>query len=278
MRERIDTVFRRLAEENRRGFVAYITAGDPTMARTVENVLALAEAGADIVELGVPFSDPLADGRVNAESAGRALRAGATFSRVLGVVRAARRSSDVPIVLYSYLNPLLARGFAATVRRAAAAGVDGLLILDMTVEESPGFAPAMRAAGIAPILLVTPTSTDDRMKRIAAAAGGFLYCVSRTGVTGARREISADAGGVIARMRRHTRLPLALGFGISSPAQAAAAAGLADAVVVGSALVDRLHRAGADPKARRTVFAWACRMARAAHGAGGRRHAAHSRP
>lgn len=277
MRDRIGRVFRRLDQENRRGFVAYITAGDPTMARTVENVLALAEAGTDIVELGVPFSDPLADGRVNAESAGRALRGGATLAHVLDGVRAVRRRSDVPIVLYSYLNPLLARGFEATIRRAAAAGVDGILILDMTVEESPAFAPAMRAAGIAPILLVTPTSTADRMARIAGAAGGFIYCVSRTGVTGARRDISSDAGGVIARMRRHTRLPLALGFGISSPTQAAAAAALADAVVVGSALVDRLHKAGADAKARRAVFAWAGRMARAAHTAGRGPHAAHPR-
>lgn len=278
MGDRIGNVFRDLAERKRRGFIAYITAGDPTLDRTVENVLALAEAGTDIVELGVPFSDPLADGRVNAESAGRALRGGATLARVLDGVRAVRRRSDVPIVLYSYLNPLLAHGFEATARRMAHAGVDGALILDMAVEESPAFVPALRAAGIAPILLVTPTSTDDRMDSIAAVAGGFVYCVSRTGVTGARKDISSDAEAVIVRMRRHTRLPLALGFGISSPAQAAAAAGIADAVVVGSALVARLHKAGADSQARRTVFAWAGRMARAAHGAGGGTYAAHPRP
>jgi tryptophan synthase alpha chain len=269
MSERIDTVFRTLAEKRRRGFIAYITAGDPTVDRTVEDVLSLAAAGTDIVELGVPFSDPLADGRVNAESAGRALRGGATLARVLDGVRKVRRSSGIPIVLYSYLNPLLARGFERTIRRIAGAGVDGVLILDMAVEEAPAFVPAMRAAGVAPILLVTPTSTADRMRRIAAEAAGFVYCVSRTGVTGARKDISSDAGDVIARMRRHTRLPLALGFGISTPAQSAAAAKAADAVVVGSALVDRLHAAGTDTKARNAVFSWVARMARAAHAAGG---------
>ncbi|MBM4155024.1 MAG: tryptophan synthase subunit alpha [Lentisphaerae bacterium] len=268
MSERIDAVFRQLAKDGRKGFIAYITAGDPTVERTVEDVLRLAAAGTDLVELGVPFSDPLADGRVNVESAGRALKGGATLARVLDGVRAVRRRSGVPIVLYSYLNPLLARGFEATVRRIAAAGVDGVLILDMAVEEAPSFAPAMRAAGVAPILLVTPTSTAARMKRIAAEAAGFVYCVSRTGVTGARKDLSTDAGDVLARMRRATRLPLALGFGISTPGQAAAAAAAADAVVVGSALVDRLHGAGGDAKARAAVFAWVARMARAAHGAG----------
>ncbi len=269
MSERIDTVFRGLAERHQRGFIAYITAGDPTLDRTVDNVLALAAAGTDIVELGVPFSDPLADGRVNAESAGRALKAGATLPRILNAVREVRKRCQVPIVLYSYLNPLLARGFEATIRRIAAAGVDGVLILDMAVEEAPSFAPAIRACGIAPILLVTPTSTPDRMKHIASEAAGFIYCVSRTGVTGVRKDISSDAGDVISRMRRATRLPLALGFGISTPAQSAAAASVADAVVVGSALVDRLHKAGDDAKARKAVFAWVARMTRAAHGAGG---------
>lgn len=275
MSDRLRATFERLHREDRPALIAYLTAGDPSIPKTVERVASLVSAGVDIVELGVPFSDPLADGRVNVEAADRALRGGVRLRDVLDGVRAIRSHRDDPIVLYSYLNPLLARGFDANVRRMARAGVDGVLILDLPVEESGPFLPALERAGVAPIFLVTPTSTAERMRRIAAAARGFVYCVSRTGVTGARRTLSPDAAAVLRRMRRYTRLPLALGFGISTPAMARTAARLADAVVVGSALVERLHRSEGRAAERATVMAWVRRMAAAVHGA--RHDGPHSR-
>ncbi len=277
MSARIAATFDRLAADRRRGFIAYLTAGDPTMQATVERVAQLFDAGADLVELGLPFSDPLADGRVNAESAARALAAGVRLDDVVEGVRAIRRFSDAPLVIYSYLNPLLAPGFERSVGRLASAGVDGLLVLDLPVEEAGEFLPALRSHAIAPIFLVTPTSTDERMRRIAACADGFVYCVSRTGVTGVRNELAPDATQVVRRMRRHTRLPLALGFGISTPEMVRAAAGLADAVVVGSGLVDRLHRSEGSPREREAVWAWVRSMASAAHASGGARHGSHAR-
>lgn len=273
MIQRIHDTFARLRAAKTKGLITYLTAGDPSMPRTIEDVLALVDAGVDLIELGVPFSDPLADGRVNAESAHRALKGGITMSKILSGIRTLRRRCDVPIVLYSYMNPVLAGGFEPTVNAMAASGVDGLLILDMPPEEGGEFIPALRTAGVAPILLVTPTSPPARMKKVAALADGFIYCVSRTGVTGVRKDISSDAFDVTSTMRRHTRKPLALGFGISTPAQAATAAAEADAVVVGSALVDRLHKAGDNETSRAAVFAWVRRMARAVHSAGGSGHA-----
>lgn len=260
---RIADTFARLRADGGRAFIAYLTAGDPSIEDTVNIVVRLAVSGVDIVELGVPFSDPLADGRVNAESAERALKAGATLARVLDAVRAIRCETPVPLVLYTYLNPLLARGFEPSVRRMAAAGVDGVLMLDLTPEEAGEEYAVLHRAGIDPICLVTPTSTDQRIRRIVRHARGFVYCISRTGVTGARREISADAAAVLARVRRHTPLPLALGFGISTVQQVRQAAVLADAVVVGSALVRRVYEAGKDPSRRESVLRWVTRMARA---------------
>ncbi len=262
---RIDTLFDRLRRDGRKGFIAYLTAGDPSPAETVRLVLDLEKAGVDLVELGLAFSDPLADGQVNQASAERALAAGATLTAVLEAVRRIRARSEIPLVLYSYLNPLLARGFEATVRKLARAGMDGLLALDLPVEEAAPYHATMRAAGLAPICLVTPTSTDARIRAIVRAASGFVYCVSRAGVTGARNRLDAGAGGVIARARRHTRLPLALGFGISTAAQTRQAARWADAVVVGSALVERLHAADGSPRARAAVLRWVAGLAAAAH-------------
>ena len=260
---RIADTFARLRSGGNRAFIAYLTAGDPSVDDTVDIVLRLASAGVDVIELGLPFSDPLADGRVNAESAERALKAGTTLARVLDGVRRIRLASAVPLVLYTYLNPLLARGFEPTVRRIAAAGIDGLLILDLTPEEGGDYHAILRRAGVDPICLVTPTSTDERIRRIVRHASGFVYCISRTGVTGARRELSSDAAALLARVRRHTPLPLALGFGISTAGQTRQAAALADAVVVGSALVKRLHEAGRDPERREAVIQWAAGLARA---------------
>lgn len=264
---RIETAFDRLRRQGRRCFIAYLTAGDPSLADTREYVLRLADQGTDLVELGLAFSDPLADGRVNQAAAERALAAGATLDRVLDAVSALRRETEIPLVLYSYLNPLLARGFGPTLRRIAVAGFDGVLALDLPPEEAAAFQPDFANAGLNRIVLVAPTSDDRRIGRIVSGAGGFVYCISRAGVTGAQDRISDDAAEVLRRTRRHTALPLALGFGISTPDQAREAAQLADAVVVGSALVQRLHDAGHNATARAVVFDWARSMAEAIHGA-----------
>jgi tryptophan synthase alpha chain len=233
------------------------------MARTVDYVRDLERAGVDLVELGVPFSDPLADGPANQASAARALEAGMTFAGVLDTLRAIRGFSEIPLVLYSYLNPLLAHGFEDSMRRIHEVGGDGVLALDLPPEEARTAYRVMAANGIDPVCLVTPTSTDARIRRIVRHARGFVYCISRAGVTGARAELSDDAAGVLERTRRHTRRPLALGFGISSPETAAAAARLADAVVVGSALVQRLHETQADPSAYAKTIAWVRSLAQA---------------
>lgn len=263
MKKRIADTFARLRADGQRGFIVYLTAGDPGMDDTVEITLDLARAGVDLVELGVPFSDPLADGPVNQAAAERALAAGTTLETVIEGVQRIREKSGIPIVLYSYLNPLLARGFDATIEHMSAAGVDGLLVLDLSAEEAGPYQPSFSRHGVDRICLVTPTSTDARIKRICRQAGGFLYCVSREGVTGAREALSDQAGELLRRARVFTRLPLALGFGISSPAQVREAARRADAVIVGSALVERFHQAGRAGRAE--VTAWAGEMVAAAH-------------
>ncbi len=264
---RIREIFQQLRRADRKGFIVYLTAGDPSLPATVERVLALVDAGVDVVELGMPFSDPLADGRVNQAAAERALAAGVTLAGVLDAVRAIRRQSPVPLVLYSYLNPLLARGLENTLMRVAEAGFDGVLPLDLPPEEAEVFQPAFQKSGLDHICLVAPTSDDQRVERIVRYASGFVYCISRAGVTGAQEQIADDAAAVTARTRRHTALPLAIGFGISTPDQAHMAATLADAVVVGSALVQRWHEA--DTKKDGTaeqVRSWVKEMAEAVHG------------
>ena len=263
MPTRIQTCFDRLRDAHRRGLIVYLTAGDPSVEDTVDIVRRLASAGVDLVELGLPFSDPLADGPVNQAAAERALAAGATLDTVLDGVRAIRAQTDIPLVLYSYLNPLLAGGFDACLARLAAAGIDGLLVLDLTAEEARPYLPAFKRHGLDRIGLVAPTSTDARIARVVRQTSGFVYCVSREGVTGAQAAIGGGAADLLARTRRLTSLPLALGFGISTEAQVREAAGLADAVVVGSALVQRFHDAGS--AGRGAVVQWAARLADAAH-------------
>jgi tryptophan synthase alpha chain len=234
---RIGERFRRLREEGRKGFVAFITAGDPSLERTVETAREVEEAGADVLELGVPFSDPLADGPVIQRASERALSRGTTLPRVLDAVRQIRKVSDLPLVLFSYFNPLLRFGLPALAREAAAAGVDGVLVTDLPPEEAGGWLEVARAAGLDTVFLAAPTSPDDRLRRVAAASRGFVYAISRTGVTGEREALSDDARPLLSRIKALTREPVALGFGISTPEQVAAAASVADAVVVGSALV-----------------------------------------
>src|SRR3954451_3026559 len=208
MSERIERLFAKYRDEDRTAFIPYICAGDPNFARTIEIAFALEKAGADVLELGVPFSDPLADGVVNQLAAQRALEAGATVPGVLECVRQIRRRSEIPIVLYSYLNPLFQFGFEKFHRDAAGAGVDGLLILDLPPEEDqPGDDPLH-------VRLVAPTTPDERIGRICANAAGFIYYVSREGVTGAQSSIAASVADGVGRIRQHTKLPVAVGFGI----------------------------------------------------------------
>src|SRR4051812_49257226 len=226
-----------LRMKGHKAFIAFITAGDPSLDTTVEAALAFDDAGVDILELGVPFSDPLADGPVIQRASDRALRAGTRLADVLDVVRRIRARSDLPLLLFSYFNPLLRYGLEALTRDGAAAGVDGVLVTDLPPEEAEGWIAVARGAGIDTVFLAAPTSPDERLRRGAAASRGFVYAVSRTGVTGERDVISEEAGPLVRRIKALTREPVVLGFGLSTPEQVKAAAEVADGVVVGSALV-----------------------------------------
>jgi len=257
MHNRIDNCFARLRSEKRKGFIPYICAGDPSLAKTVDLALALEKAGADLLELGLPFSDPLADGIVNQLAAQRALAAGATVRGVFDCVRKIRKTSQIPIVLYSYLNPIFQFGLEKFHREAEAAGVDGLLVLDLPPEEDGGEAAAggIATGNVLHIRLVAPTTLADRMAKIAAAAKGFLYYVSREGVTGAQKTISSSLSEQVAQLRKLSGLPIAVGFGISNAQQAREVARHADAVVVGSAIVDLIAKHGSGSVEKVSVFA-----------------------
>jgi len=260
---RIENKFKSLAEAGEKGFIAYITAGDPSLKDTMEIVMRLEEVGVDIIELGIPFSDPLADGRVNQESAMRALESGTTPVGVLDTIALIRQKTQIPLMCYTYLNPFHAVGYEKMIKQTAKAGVDGLLFLDMPIEESKELVPLMSKNNINNIALVTPTSPESRIKQIVKTASGFVYCVSRAGVTGMQDKISAGADQLVTTTKRLSKLPVALGFGISTPELAAASAKVADAVVVGSAIVNQFHQAGATPKGRKAAAAWVGRMVKA---------------
>lgn len=255
--------FAALKKEGKKGFIAYIGAGDPNLDDTVDIVLRLEEAGVDIVELGLPFSDPLADGRVNQDAAIRALEAGSTFAGVMKCVTKIRESSQVPLIFYAYLNTLTARGFENSMAEAAAAGIDGFLILDMPREESRPYKRAIQSAHLNNIVLITPTTPEARMRKIVKNANGFVYCVSREGVTGVRDSIAEGAPALVQQIQQHTKLPVALGFGIGTPEAAAEAASYADAVVVGSAIVNRFHSNPHTPEGRAAAAAFVAEMVRA---------------
>lgn len=225
------------------GIVAYITAGDPTLDATHKFVLALAEAGADVIELGVPFSDPLADGPIIQRASERALKSGTTLAGVLDLVRRIRESSQVPLVLFSYFNPLLQMGLEKFAAAAARAGADGVLATDLTPEESAEYRRILRAHHLDTIFLAAPTSSDERLTKISAASSGFVYLISRTGVTGAKDSLSEELPALARRVRQFTELPVAVGFGISLSTHVSVLGGLADAVVVGSALVSEIEKA-----------------------------------
>lgn len=234
---RISQKFQQLKAENRKGFIPYITAGDPDIATTEKLVLALAEAGADVIELGVPFSDPMADGPVIQRASERALVNPVGVAEVLSLVERIRKNSDVPIVLFTYFNPLMQFARQDAGKKLKAAGVDGVLITDLIPEEAESFVAEMRAADVDTIFLVAPTSTEERIKLIAEHTTGFVYVVARTGVTGVRESISMAVSNLVERVKQHTSLPVAVGFGISTPEQVREVCSYADAAVVGSRLV-----------------------------------------
>ena len=241
---RLASVFERLRSEGRPGLVTYVTAGDPDLARTAGILAALDRAGADVVELGVPFSDPLADGPVIQRATERALAAGTTLSDVLDLVSRMRASLRVPVVIFSYANPILRIGAERFADRAREAGVDGVLVLDLPLEEAGDFRTMLAERGIDTILLLSPTTSDARLRQAAALGSGFLYAISRLGVTGAREDLAEGAEEMVRRIRTVSNLPVALGFGISSPEHVRRVAQWADAAVVGSALVSVIADAG----------------------------------
>ena len=246
---RIDRAFARLKAQGRKGLIPFIAAGDPSLETTVALVQEFEARGADLVEIGVPFSDPLADGVVNQRAYQRALAAGASLNRVLDLVATIRRHSEVPIVLMSYVNPIHRFGLEQFPHAAREAGVDGLILSDCPPEEMNGFLKSLRSAGIHPVLLVAPTSPDRRIALISACGGGYIYYVSLRGVTGPRDQLPIDLKDGIRRIRAITEMPLAVGFGISTPSQARAVATLADAVIVGSAIVATIEASQGSPDA-----------------------------
>jgi tryptophan synthase alpha chain len=240
---RISKRFAELRASGELGIVAFITAGDPSLDATHRFVLALAEAGADVIELGVPFSDPLADGPTIQRASERALKSGATLAGILDLVRRVREVSQVPLVLFSYYNPVFQMGLEKFAATASSAGVDGVLITDLTPEESEEYRGILAARHLDTIFLGAPTSTDERLVKIAACSSGFLYLISRTGVTGAKEALPDDLPALVRRTRAITELPIAVGFGISLPGHVSVLGGLADAAIVGSALVSEIENA-----------------------------------
>jgi tryptophan synthase alpha chain len=239
---RIGRMFECLGKERRKGLIAYLTAGDPSPERTPALVEALVRGGADLIELGVPFSDPIADGPVIQAAGERALKAGTTLRRVLEVAAEIRRTSDVPLLLFTYLNPVVRYGLEALAADAAAAGIDGCLLTDASVEEAGDYAAAMHRHGLDTVFLAAPTSTERRLRLVAEYSTGFVYLVSRAGVTGERESLSTAAAPLVAAMRAITRLPLAVGFGISRPEHVGELGKLVEAVAVGSAFVRIIER------------------------------------
>jgi len=244
---RLKPTFNNILPQERNAFIPYITAGDPSLEATEHIILELERSGADIIELGVPFSDPMADGPVIQRASERALANNVNVNDCLEVVRHVRKQSGVPIVLFSYLNPLLAIGFDRLGGELKSAGVDGVLATDLVPEEADEFRAALKSADIDLIFLVAPTSTDERIKLIAEASSGFVYAVSRTGVTGVRQSLSEAAASLVQRIRRFTDLPIAIGFGISTPEQVKEVWQYADAAVVGSRIVAEIENNAGDP-------------------------------
>jgi tryptophan synthase alpha chain len=245
---RLADTFARLRKDDRPGLVTYTTAGDPDLPRSAEILKALSRAGADVLEVGVPFSDPLADGPVIQRATERALAAGGSLRASLDLIASVRAAIAAPVVIFSYANPIVRMGLDAFAARAAAVGVDGVLALDLPVEEADEFRNALSRVGIDTIFLLSPTTTDERIRKAAALGSGFLYGISRLGVTGARAQVAAGAADMVQHIRAITNMPLALGFGISRPEHVTEVGAYADAAVVGSALVALIAEASGSPE------------------------------
>ncbi len=226
----------------RPGLVAYITCGDPDLDTSREVALAAIRAGAEVIELGVPFSDPVADGPVIQRASERALQHGTNLTGVLEVAKQLRQQSNAGLIIFSYLNPILQFGLEKFCAAAADAGVDGVLVTDLPVEEAGDYLKAMKAHRLAPVFLAAPTSTEQRLRELARHSRGFVYAISRTGITGTQQELAGDARSLVERLRVHTKLPIAVGFGVSTPEQFAEVGSFADAAVVGSAIVQRIEQ------------------------------------
>jgi len=264
---RIEQRFHELSERGQKAFIPFITAGDPTLDLTGSLVLELERAGVDVIELGIPFSDPIADGPVNQEAALRALKHNVSLRNVIDLVRKLRESTQIPLVLFTYFNPIFAYGYEAFARDAKEAGVDGVLCVDLPPEESSHYKEQLDGCGIATIYLVAPTSTAERIELIAKESTGFIYYVSRTGVTGVRQNIEESVRDMVAKIREHTNKPVAVGFGISSPEQAGEVAGYADGVIVGSAIVRMVGQLGDSPDMPKQVGAFVKSLVDATKGA-----------
>lgn len=258
---RIGRLFERLRGEGRPALIAYITAGDPSPEQTPRLVEALVRGGADLIELGVPFSDPVADGPVIQRGSERALKAGTKLATVLQIAAEVRRHSEVPLLLFSYMNPLVRYGFEALARDAAAHGIDGCLLTDLSVEEAEPYVCAVRKAGLDSVFLAAPTSTERRLELVARYSTGFVYLVSRTGVTGERAAVSDAIGPLVSAMRKATSLPLAVGFGISTADQVRAVGQIADGVVVGSTFVRAIEQNAASAELPARIEALARELA-----------------
>ena len=241
MSNRIDDTFARLKADGRKAFVAYVTAGDPDMDRSLEIIRGLADAGCDILELGMPFSDPLADGIVNQMAADRALKAGADTHKVLDLIRRFRETHQTPIILYAYLNPIISYGWDEFYADASEAGVDGILPLDLPPDEAALHPEMASTHGLHSIHLIAPTTPPERVKLLAESGSGFIYALSRTGVTGAHGAPSDTIGETVARIKEHTEVPVCVGFGINTPEQAAQVAAQSDGIIVGSAIVRQIE-------------------------------------
>ncbi len=262
---RISARFADLQKSHKKAFIAYLTAGDPHLDATVELVVAMADAGVDIIELGIPFTDPMADGPAIQSACLRGLASGTTVKGVLAAVRRIRERTQVPILFFTYLSPVIAYGVEAFARDAAAAGADGVLPLDLPPEEDPEFLATMQAAGLATVCLAAPTTTAERKKFLASQSQGFLYYICRLGVTGERADLPADLAQQVASLKAAATAPVCIGFGISTPEQAAAAATFGDGAIVGSHLVRLIEKHGADADLVAIVAKRAGEMAAAVH-------------
>ncbi len=250
---RIERVFGELSKKNEKALITFITAGDPSLSATEDLILAMERAGADIIELGIPFSDPMADGPTIQASSERALRGGVHLRDVIGLVRKIRKKSDIPVILFGYYNPIFAYGTKRFASEAARAGVDGVLVVDLPPEEATDLRADLLAEGLALVFLLTPVSDEKRMRLVASRGSGFIYFVSLTGVTGAREKMKADVAGHIKKLRKLTDLPVGVGFGVSSPEQAREIGASADGVIVGSAIIDIIAKKGGTIKAVKEV-------------------------